>query len=89
MIPARLLTFGEAYADGLIAAIKRHPRNYRLRPDDTPESYALRVCLQVIEIIETRGLSWILTEADGFRRACASLQIEHSESAIRAYLEGK
>ena len=89
MNPSRLITFAEAYAVGLVAAIKRRPHQYQLKLDDTPESYAMRVCLKVAELIEASGLQFIQTETDSFRRACESLQIEHSESAIRAYLEGE
>lgn len=89
MNPSRVQSFLEAYAAGLVAAIKRRPHQYRLKADDTSESYAIRVCLKTAELIEASGLQFLNTEADGFRRACESLQIEHSESAIRAYLEGK
>ena len=88
MNPARTTAFLEAYALGLCAAIKARPKRYRLRSDDTPETYALRVTLHTAELIEQYGMQFLMTEADGFRRACTLLGIAHSEEAIRAYLEG-
>ncbi len=88
MNPARVTSFIEAYAAGLAAAIKKRPHNYALKPDDTPESYAIRVAVHTAGLIEQYGMQFLNTEADGFRRACNLLGIEHSEAAIRAYLEG-
>ena len=89
MNPARVQAFIEAYALGLRAAITKRPHNYALKSDDTPESYAVRVALHTAELIGSSGTQWLDTEADGFRRACRTLGIEHSEAAIQAYLEGK
>jgi len=87
--PARVTAFLEAYAAGLCLAITKRPQNYALKPDDTPQSYALRVALHTAGLIEQYGMQFLNTEADGFRRACKLLRIEHSETAIWAYLEGK
>ena len=86
---ARVIAFLEAYAAGLCLAITKRPHNYALKSDDTPQSYALRVTLHTAGLIEQSGMQFLQTEADGFRRACKLLGIEHSENAIRAYLERK
>ena len=87
MNPTRVTAFLEAYAAGLCAAITKRPHNYALKLDDTPQLYALRVTLHTAGLIEQSGMQFLQTEADGFRRACKLLGIEHSEEAIRAYLE--
>ena len=89
MNPARVQSFLEAYAQGLCLAITKRPHKYALKPDDTPESYAVRVAIHTAGLIEQYGMQFLNTEADGFRRACKLLGIEHSEAAIRAYLEGE
>lgn len=86
--PARVQAFLEAYAAGLCAAVTKRPHNYALKPDDTSQSYAVRVAVTTAGLVEQSGLTMLRTEADGFRRACKLLGIEHSEDAIRAYLEG-
>ncbi len=89
MNPSRVTAFLEAYAQGLCLAVTKRPHKYALKPDDTPETYAVRVAVTTAGLIEQHGLTMLQTEADGFRRACKLLGIEHSEDVIRAYLEGK
>lgn len=87
MNPGRLTTFIEAYAAGLVQAITAHKHRYSLKADDTPETFALRGALKVHELIERDGLGAVHTDADGFRNACRSLAIDHSERSINKYLE--
>ena len=89
MNPSRVTALLEAYAQGLCLAVHAHPHRYALRPDDTPETYAVRVAVTTAGLIEQSGLQMLQTESVGFRRACALIGVEHSEEALRAYLEGE
>lgn len=87
MNPARLESFITAYVTGLRDAIVTTPRHYSLKHDDTADTYALRVALEVSRIMETTGPGGVDLSGAGSRNACRALKIEHSEKSICKYLE--
>lgn len=87
MNPVRLESFITAYVTGLRDAIIATPRHYTLKPDDTPDSYALRVALTVSELMETSGPGAVDLSGTGSRNACRALNIDHSDKSICNYLE--
>ena len=87
--PARLTALIEAYAEALTKAVRADPEAFKLQPEDTPESKALRVALKSAWLIENYGIGAVMWQNSTFDNACRALGVSHSEEAIQAYLEGR
>lgn len=87
MNASKFAEFSAAYRTGLLQAVLKNPDRYRLRPGDSPASYASEVAEKMLDTIQHRGLGAVSFTSNGFRNACKTLGIKHTGKAIRAFLE--
>lgn len=92
MNPARFEAFALAYAPAVMAAAKS--TGVHLLPGEPLEGYALRVTVDMLDMIESKGVesvqNYYLNRSGGaFRAVCASLGIENTVRAMQNYLDSE
>jgi hypothetical protein len=84
----RFEAFSEAFRAGLLAAVQAHPEQYVLPRGGTVEDNVLqhadRILVHIAE--DPMGVNY---NGGGFRRACKTLGIKPTRTAILAYLAGE